>query len=170
MTSQASDASGRSAGHVYVELIGSQLAEERAAKTSLEQRAISGVTWAGGLVAASLGLLATLPDNVASAVAIVVGAGLLATAAVLGTFVISPKDYEEAKLEKLREVVSDPVLMAASQSVAMSRSAEQALDILEAARRVNERKADMLQWELRLLAAGTVALAIAIAAVVVGTA
>lgn len=162
-----SAAGGRSAGYVYVELIGAQLAEERAAKTSLEQRAASTVTWAGGLVAASLALASTLPKNPVAGIAVVVAAALLVIAAYLGTRVITPRaDYEEADLKKLREVISDATLMEADELKGLHRVGEQALDILEAARKTNSSKAEQLRWALRSLAAGAGSLAVAVGAVV----
>ena len=158
----------KTAGHVYAELIASQLAEERAAKTSLEQRAASGVTWAGGLVAASLGLLSTISGNWAATGFVLVAAALLAIAALFGTRVITPRDYREAELTKLKAVITDPDLMRADEADALWRSAEQAIEIVEAAREVNGGKAGTLRIELRLLAGGTAALALAVAAIVIG--
>lgn len=158
---------GRTAGHVYAEIVASQLSEERAAKESLEKRAASGVTWAGALVAASLGLLATVADNPVAAVAVLVAAVCLAVAAYLGTRVINPADYREADPTRLREVIADKELMAADEQIGLRAAADQALDILEGARGVNQSKATTLRWQLRLLAAGAASLAVAVAAVVV---
>lgn len=162
------DQTGRTAGHVYSDLIAGQLAEERAAKGSLEQRAASGVTWAGGLVAASLALLSTLAESPVAAAAVFVAATLLVIAAYVGTRVITPADYEEAAIPKLRAVIGNPALMVAEEQEAMGPAAEQALDILEAARARNKTKATALRWELRFLAAGTAFLALAVATVAFG--
>lgn len=159
--------SDRTAGHIYVELIAGQLTEERAAKNSLEQRAASGVTWAGGLVAASLALLSTISGNPVATGFVLLGAALLAAAAFFGTRVITPRDYQEAELGKLKSIIANPDLMRAGEHDALWRSAEQAIEILEAARGVNGGKAKTLRIELRFLAGGTASLALAVAAIVV---
>ena len=157
----------RRAGHVYVELISAQLVEERAAKTSLDQRGAGVVTWAGGLVAASLALLQTIPKhNGVAAGAVLLAAALLTAAAIVGALVIRPADYQEAKLAKLREIVGNKDYMGADEQVGLARAAENALDILEAARATNEGKAGRLRLALGLLAAGTGGLALAVAAIV----
>jgi hypothetical protein len=157
---------GRSAGHVYIELIGSQLTEERAAKTSLDQRGAQVVTWAGGLVAASVALLEVVPDDTPVAtVAVVIGAILLVIAAFLATRVIQPADYQEADLNRLRAIISEPAYMEADEKIGLRRMGEQALDVLDEARKVNKRKAERLRDALTALAAGAAALAVAVGAI-----
>lgn len=159
---------GRTAGHVYADLVTAQLAEERSAKESLEKRATSAITWAGALVAASLGLLATLGENPVAAVVVFGAAVLLAISAWLGTRAITPSDYQEAEIAKLRDVIANGEVMAAGEQIALRRVADQALDILDSARAANKTKAERLRWQLRLLAAGSAGLALAVGAVAVG--
>jgi hypothetical protein len=162
------DAPNRRAGHVYVELIGQQLAAERAGKTSLEQRGASVVTWAGALVAAALGLLQALPaDNRLAAGAVVVAALLLTASAIAATFVIEPDDYAASRLVKLREILASDAFMGADELVGLRRAGENGLDILDTDRDTNQRKAERLRLSVRLLAAGAAALALAVAAIAV---
>ena len=94
--------------------------------------------------------------------AVVVAVASLAVSAIIGAFVIMPAtDYAEGEAAHLREVISSKTYMAGDEQTGLHRTAELALGIMEAARKANRRKAGRLQWQLRLLALGAAALALA---------
>jgi hypothetical protein len=111
------------AGTLHDALIADQLAEERARKTSLEQRALAVITTSGVLVTLLIGLAAFVKQ--ASTMAhvgdmsrrlIVAAAGGFIAAAVLALMVVSPRKYNEADLSALdarimRERWSSPDLI-----------------------------------------------------------
>ena len=158
-----------SAGYHYSALISEQLENERAIKTSLEQRAMTVVTTAGTLVTLlfALGALVTRsetyepPDASIAFLLFALLAFLLASVAAIAT--IRVRTYEEVKVEALRPLL-DENFWSAKSSIGERRTAEVRVKILEAARTQNAKKAEALQWAMRfeVAAVGSVAIAVGI--------
>lgn len=94
------------AGALHAALIANQLAEERARKTSLEQRALAVITTSGVLAMLLIGLAAFVVnqapttahvDDMSRRLVVAAAAGFIA-AAVLALAVVSPRKHREADL------------------------------------------------------------------------
>jgi hypothetical protein len=140
---------GPRAGAAIARLIDEQLAEERARKGSVEARGISVITTSGVLVTLLLGfggLVRGTRDLVLPPIAdvtLVCGLAAFVLAAVGALYSNAPLKYAEPRAEDLREWL-DPRLWGAEAMAGEVRAAEARLDVLVAARALNDRKATVL--------------------------
>jgi hypothetical protein len=139
-------------GQAYTDLIGQQLTEERASKTSIEQRGMAVITSSGTLVTLLLAIAALVTSTKTFALGTVpkvtLGVSLVAfvVAAILGILINFPRSsYQEAKLDDVKKLVDDPAEWKASFEVGSQDTAAASLDILRAMRTVNTDKAQSLQ-------------------------
>jgi hypothetical protein len=159
------------AGQAYSNLIREQLVEERARKTSLEQRSIQVVTTAGVLSTLLFGLAAFAKSN--AALNLVTGLALLASlvcfalAFILGLSANRGFQYEEAKPGSLRELTSSDEWDNPHPVGAERRVAKLNVDILEEARKQNGKKAQRLNKALSLEVGALISVSVAVATVVV---
>ncbi len=162
------DVSGASFGRT----IKDQLDEERARKNSLEARGIGIVTSSGALATLLFGLVAfthgTNPQlhwNIGAPAkgSLLVGVLLFATAALLGLAANYPGAYKEASVEKLKERVAPDEWAKPDPIGAARRDAEVNVGTIDAARRINGKKAKAIRWGIAAEAVAAVAVALAVA-------
>ena len=163
------------AGTAIGQLIEEQLAEERERKASLEARGLSVITTSGVLVTLLLGFGALVSGDddvvlpgVAEAVLIAGLVGFVG-AAVAGLYTNSPVEYDEAEPEDLRAWL-EPQLWESESVAGELRAAEARVEVLAAARRVNDRKALVLAGAIAAEVVAIVLLAAAVAAIVLDAA
>jgi hypothetical protein len=172
-TPTLADVSGASFGRT----IKDQLDEERARKNSLEARGIGIVTSSGALATLLFGLVAftrgTNPQlhwaiGTPAKAALLVGVALFAVAALLGLAANYPGDYKEVKVDKLRERVTPDEWTKPDPVGAARRDAEANVGTIDAARRINGKKAKAIRWGIAAEAGAAVAVALAVAFEIVG--
>ncbi len=158
-------------GASYGPTIQSQLAEERARKTSLESRGVGIVTSSGALATLLFGLAAFtrgsfaqlhIPLSGAAKWALIVAAVLFAGAAVLGVLSNAPLPYEEALVPPLRQRVEQDEWGAPDPIEAARRDARLAVDIIDSARKWNGLKAMFILAGIVLEALAGIAVAVAV--------
>ena len=144
------DKSNESVSDAYVQLIKDQLTEERARKTSIEQRGVGVITTSGALVTLLFGLAAlatktqatyTLPDLARWALLFAVAAFLLASC--LGLATNWPRNYDEVMPDAMRSFI-EPGASAGAEPEPARRAAKDQIAIIESARAVNGLKARQL--------------------------
>jgi hypothetical protein len=162
------DVSGSSFGKT----IKDQLDEERDRKKSLEARGIGIVTSSGALATLLFGLVTftrgTNPQlhwaiGTPAKVALLAGVALFAIAALLGLAANYPGDYKEVSIEKLRDRVKSEVWAVPDPIEGARRDAEVNVGTIDAARRINGKKAQAIRWGIAAEAAAAVAVALAVA-------
>jgi hypothetical protein len=136
------------AGDNYGPFLVAQLAEERLAKTSLEQRGLAVVTTSGALATVVVGIAALVDKqrsavDIRAAVLIAVGGAGFALAAMLGLGVNRPRGYGEADDDWLTNLTDEEVWTGDGQ-LGARRVAECNVGILSHHRKVNRRKANLL--------------------------
>ena len=155
------------AGQAYNDLIVAQLAEERAAKASIEQRASGVIGSSGTLVTLLLALAAlvtsskTFELSVLTRVLLGVAVVLFVVAAAVAIYINWPrKTYEEANLANIKKLVDDPDAWSEDFASGLNNTADASLSILKSARTVNTQKAGWLRWAMRaeIAAIGTLAI------------
>jgi hypothetical protein len=160
------------AGSVFSELIAEQLTQERAVKSSLEQRGSLVITTSGTLVALLFGLGAVVssrkdfevPFDVRVLFAIALGFFVLA--AVLGLLANLPWRYREVDERAMRRLVAKD-LWNGPLVPATRRVAEAYVDVLEATRGANELKGRAVRLALGAEIAAVALLSAAIVTVLV---
>jgi hypothetical protein len=153
------------AGDRYWELVKEQLAEERARKSSIEQRGLAVITTSGTLVTILFGLTAIttgvegyqLPDP--ARVMITVAAGLFVAAAFLAISTNWAFDYVEVEPEGLLGVIDED--WSADEAPAAKVVAKAWVDIVEDARKKNTWKGQLLRAAMITEAGALVAVALA---------
>ena len=168
-TPTLADVSGASFGRT----IKDQLDEERARKNSLEARGIGIVTSSGALATLLFGLVAftrgTNPQLHWAAIgtpakdALLVGVALFAVATLLGLAANYPGDCKEVKVDRLRERVTPDEWTKPDPVGAARRDAEANVGTIDAARRINGKKAKAIRWGIAAEAGAAVAVALAVA-------
>ncbi len=159
------------AGSAYSTLIKDQLAEERARKTSLEQRGIQVVTTSGVLSTLLFGL-ATFAKS-SSSLSLFAGVCLLASlvcfamAFIFGLRANRGYQYDEASTDSLRELTSAEEWNNEHPAGAERRVSKLYVDILEHARKQNGKKADRLNTALTFEVAALIGVALAVASVII---
>jgi hypothetical protein len=157
------------AGDAYATLISEQLAEERARKSSLEQRGLAIITTSGVLVTLLFGLaaLTTKPQGYAvpdgAVFAFILALVAFVTAGVLGIVINQPRKYQEADVAELRRLIA-PHFWGADESIGPMRTAELRVKVLESARTRNRGKARLLFWAAvaQVVAVSLVAIGVAV--------
>jgi hypothetical protein len=156
------------AGTAIGQLIDEQLAEERSRKASLEARGLSVITTSGVLVTLLLGFGGLVKGDKGLALPelakFTLTGGLIAfvLAAAAGLYLNTPLAYVEVRVEDLR-IWLEPRLWEAQSVGGEVRAAEARVEVLAAARALNDRKAIVLVGAI-----GTEVVAIALLAVAVG--
>jgi hypothetical protein len=156
------------AGTAIGRLIDEQLAEERSRKTSLEARGLSVITTSGVLVTLILGFGGLVKGDKGlmlpglAKFTLVGGLIVFVLAAAAGLYVNTPLAYVEVRAEDLR-VWLEPRLWEAQSVGGEVRAAEARVEVLAAARALNDRKAIVLVGAI-----GAEVVAIALLAVTVG--
>jgi hypothetical protein len=159
-------------GSSFGPTIKDQLDEERARKNSLEARGIGIVTSSGALATLLFGLVAftrgtnnQLHWNIGTParVALLVGVGLFAVAALLGLAANYPGDYREAAVDRLENRVEPGEWHKPDPVDAARRDARINVIAIKAARLVNGKKARAVRWGIAAEAAATAAVALAVA-------
>jgi hypothetical protein len=160
------------AAGVYADLITEQLLEERARKTSLEQRAGFAITSSGALVTLlfALASVAVNGDRLilpSSADGWLSGALVcFALAAIAGVITNLPRNYGEPTPQSLQEMLEDPELPKETVGAAIVVTADARLQTLRTYREQNGVKARLLTCALGLEAAGVVAVSIVVIMIV----
>jgi hypothetical protein len=158
------DALTEVAGASYEQLIVEQLTEERARKSSLEQRGFSVITTSGAFVSLLFGLAAVVTQvegfevPAAARVTLMVAALLFTTAGVYGLIVNSPVGYKEADPDWMLGLTRKNT-WEAMDSIGRRRVSQSRVETIRAARASNERKADRLVWALAIEVVGIAAVA-----------
>jgi hypothetical protein len=156
------------AGQSYGPFIDRQLDEERARKSSLEQRALAVITTSGVLATLLAGFVALAGRQAASIdgvpkVLVVLSGGCFVGAAVGGLLANVPRDYQEAAVAWLKKFVEDQVWRGDDRSLADQRIAQVQLGTLDEARSVNDTKARIQTWAMGFEVAAVVFLAASVA-------
>lgn len=161
-------------GAAHRQLIDAQLAEERASKLSLEQRGFTVVTASGGLATLLFGLAAfakTSPHLSLPAAGIgclVAAVVLFVFAAAAGLITNAPLGtYEEAGIKPLQKRVEPKDWFDTGVLEAYRKDAQINVDILEAARKANKKKAWLLTLAVALDVLAIACVAVAVALVLV---
>jgi hypothetical protein len=147
-----------------------QLAEERATKTALEDRANTVIASAGTLTTLlfALGALATKATNyelpAGSQVLLVVAVGCFLVAIVFALLAAAPATYSEVTVTSLRAVATAEAF-AAPAAEAEPKIARAMVDVIEGARTGNANKAAHLRHAVQAELAAAVVLAIAVVVV-----
>jgi hypothetical protein len=162
------------AGSTDRELIEAQLAEERAARNSLEGRGQNLITSAGVLATLLFGLAAfavgagKVQLDIWDRVALILSLALFVGASVAASMTAAPsKRWREASLKALRQRVEPDDWYATDIAEAARRNAKLEVRIFEAAREVNRSKALWLRRAVRLEVGALVSLAVAVGLAVV---
>lgn len=166
---QGQSGSTEVAGKSYEQLIREQLDEERARKSSLEQRAVFVITSSGALATLLFGLAAAVTAATGFVLPpgakwlLVVAVPLFLVSAVLGILVNAPREYDEIATDELARVV-DPQYWEAAGSIGARRAAEARITVLRSARKLNYSKAKQVYYALiiEVIAVAAVAAAVAI--------
>jgi hypothetical protein len=149
-----------------------QLAEERATKSALEDRANTVITSAGTLTTLlfALGALATKSTNYqlpgGSQVLLVVAVGCFLVAIVFALLAAAPASYSEVTMQSLRAVAT-PEAFGAPAADAEPKIASAMVDVIDGARSGNATKAKNLKNAVQAELAAAVVLAIAVVVVLV---
>ena len=156
------------AGDVYGEVISDLLALETTRKASIEQRGITVITTAGGLVSLLIALSALILRDHAnghlpsgSRVLLVAAVAAFVSAAALGVAANAPRTYGGFSIEDLDRLVQKSAWFADRQEAALEVAREQ-VEELKIAVALNNRKAAYVQWAIatEVIAVGMVAVAI----------
>lgn len=161
----------QSAGRHYAELVDQQLTVERDRKSSIERRGLSVMTSAGVLVTllTALGAFAVgseaepLPEPAKWILALASVLFLAAAAAAISTSTI--RTYREADVDSLQRLL-DKRFWTGREWIGEQRVAGLRLEILEAARFQNDRKATALEWAMHLEAVAAMLVVVALIVVV----
>lgn len=156
----------RFAASAYSPLIDTQLAEERRAKDSLEQRGLAVITSSGTLVSLLFGFAALVESatslrlSAPTKVLLIASMILFISAVILGVFVNRPRDYEDVPAGALKTLVKewtdrDPI--EASREVA-----DVLVRIIAAARKSNDKKSELLSRAIALEVFAVVALGLSV--------
>jgi hypothetical protein len=165
-------------GQAYTDLIGQQLTEERASKTSIEQRGTAVITTSGTLVTLLLAIAALVTSGKALTLGTLpklpLGLSLVAfvIAAILGILTNFPRSsYQEAKLDDIQPLVDSSAEWKASFAVGSQDTAAASLAILRALRAVNKDKVEWLRMAMyaEIAAIGLLAVAAILALFQVGS-
>jgi len=162
------------AGDAYSKLIDDQLAEERARKASLEQRAVGVITTSGAVVTLVFGFTAAvngsaalrLPDS--ARLELFVALFLLLAAVVVAVIVGFPVTYLEVEKEGLEKLIDEAEWTNPEVIEARRRTAQAATGIIINARKANGVKANLLTGALALEVLGIVTLALGAMATLLG--
>jgi hypothetical protein len=156
------------AGDVYGDLIANLLTLETTRKASIEQRGITVITSSGVLVSLLIALSALLigrnsetPLGVVSRSFIVAAVVAFVAAAGLGIAANTPRTYEGLSDEDLDRIVAKHSWSADEEEAALL-VAQQRVQELKAAIKINNRKANYVQWAItgQVIGVGLVAAAI----------
>jgi hypothetical protein len=159
---------------VYAPLVENQLEEERARKTSLEQRGVAVISTSGVLVSFLFGLAAVVTNAKnfdlpgAARVLLVVTVALFVLAAVGGLVSNWPLNYHQVQIANLHRLVSKENWNAPPR-IAAQRVAESQVFILERARKLNALKARTLLAALITQILAVTALATAVSIILIET-
>jgi hypothetical protein len=162
------------AGDVYGDLIANLLTLETTRKASIEQRGITVITSSGVLVSLLIALSALLigrnsetPLGAASRTLIVAAVVAFVVAAGFGIAANAPRTYEGLSDEDLDRIVAKHS-WSASEEEAGLLVAQQRVRELKTAVKINNRKADYIQWAItaQVIGVGLVAAAIIVALIV----
>jgi hypothetical protein len=157
------------AGDAYRTLIDGMVAETRATKASLEQRGLAVITTSGALVALLLGIVAIVKGANGyvipglAALLLAVALVLFGAAAIAGLIVNWPRGYQEVKVADVRALVENQAEWEGPAVAAQRESASALLNVVEAARSLNNGKG---RWLKRAMTLEVVAVAFMGAAVV----
>jgi hypothetical protein len=158
------DPAQRSAGDVYGPLILEQLTEERARKSSIEQRGLAVVSTSAGLVTALLalaGLITKRSDfhlTVASEVLLSIAALLLVAGAAAAVLTNAPRGYAEVSDAQLTEVTAEDAWYKDAGEAARVVG-DLRREVVASARCQNQRKAKWLLAAIALEVAATMCVA-----------
>lgn len=142
------------AGDVYAEFISAEVREERSRKASLEHRGLSVVTSTGATLALFVAIATLGSDELPRPFPCVVSAALLialigAVAAATGGLVANlPRGYEEAATSALRRLTERELWASSSTETASRRVGELRVDVIDAARSMNDQKARAVAFAL----------------------
>jgi hypothetical protein len=145
---------GGNAGGAYGSLIAEQLAEERAVKTSLEQRGVAVVSTSGvlvGLVFAFTSLLSgdrTLDLPWVARAFLGRALATFVTAAAFGLLCALPRPHLEVGTQALRDLIEDDVVWDADAETGARRAALARFATIERLRAHNEHKGELLKAAL----------------------
>lgn len=158
---------------VYGELIAVQLTDEQARKTSLEQRGLAVITTSGVLVSLlfALGAVAvkraeTIGLPLPTRLLLIAALTAFVAAAALGLATNLPRAYVALALADLRRMVT-PGLWDKAEGPAARRVAENRVELVAVARRINATKARLLSWAVGAETVGVALVAAAVAVLLV---
>jgi hypothetical protein len=157
------------AGEAYGQLIDDQLAEERARKTSIEQRGVGVITTSGALVTLLFGLSALATKSQSFVLSdparwtLLIAVVLFLAASVLGLATNWALSYFEVTVPSMRTLV-EPEGWSEEATEAARQAAEARVDIIESFRSNNQMKGWMLRAAMgvEILAVATLAVSVAI--------
>lgn len=159
------DPTERSAGDAYGPLILEQLTEERARKSSIEQRGLAVVSTSAGLVTVLLalaGLITKRSDfhlTVASEVLLSIAALLLVAGAVAAVLTNVPRGYDEVSDAHLTEITAEGAWHKQDIGEAARLVADLRREVVASARSQNQQKAMWLLAAIALEVAATMCVA-----------
>jgi hypothetical protein len=159
--------SAQTASAAVVKFLEAQLAEERATKKSLEERALSVITTSGGITTLllALGALVTdsdtfeLPD--AARFLLVLALAAFVAAAILALIVNAPATYAEVTTDSLDAIVTPEAMNAPAVEADQQLSAAQ-VGVIKASRAKNADKANLLRRAVLVEIAGIACVAAAV--------
>jgi hypothetical protein len=161
------------AGDVYGNLLAKLLAFETERKASIEQRGVAVITSSGVLVSLLIALSALLigqrsEDHFGgvSRAIIIASVAAFIVAAIFGVVANAPRTYEGFSESDLDRIVSKYSWSANGEEAALLVAQQQARE-LKTAVKINNRKADYIQWAIiaQVIGVGLVAMAIIIASI-----
>lgn len=153
------------AAEVYSALITEQLDEERARKTSLEQRGAFVITSSGAIATLLFGLAAFVTDAATldlpprAQQVLVVALICFAAAALFGLLTNRPVNYGEPTADSLQEMIDDPELASESITEAIRTASDGRLQTLRTYRQQNAKKAILASCALAAEVLGAVSVA-----------
>jgi hypothetical protein len=159
------------AGEFYSKLIEDQLAEERARKASLEQRAGGVITTSGAVVTLVFGFTAVVKGSTAlhipdtARLELLVAVVLLLIAVAMALVIGLPRTYLEVEKEGLDQMVTENAWINPEAVEARRTTAEANVGIILSARGVNATKATLLSAAFVLEVLGIVSLALSAMAI-----